>query len=147
MNLFLGAIAVLIGTFLPIQAGVNNMLRQFTGSSLNAAMVSLSFGSMCLVGLSFVVNPSVHSFQFLVRLPWWSWLGGILGALYLVSSIILVSRLGAATLVSALISGQLLASLLLDHFGLIGLPIHQVSITRLTGAGFLIVGTLLIQRG
>ncbi len=55
--------------------------------------------------------------------PWWVWVGGLLGAFYVAASIILTPRLGAANTVTLIIAGQVLASMVLDQFGLLSLPV------------------------
>ena len=78
--------------------------------------------------------------------PWWVWMGGLCGANYIVIAILLAPRLGAATLIAVSVAGQMFVSLLLDHYGLIGYPVHPVSAWRIVGTGLLLVGVALIQR-
>jgi len=77
--------------------------------------------------------------------PWWAWAGGVFGALYLVLAIISVPRLGAASTVALVVTGQMLASLAFDHFGLLGLDRHTASTPRLLGAGLLVVSVVLMR--
>jgi transporter family-2 protein len=63
-----------------------------------------------------------------------------------VATIVLAPRLGAATLVAAVVAGQMLASVLLDQYGLVGFPVHPLSALRLLGAGLVIGGVILVQR-
>jgi transporter family-2 protein len=74
-----------------------------------------------------------------------SWTGGVFGALYIAVSIFLLPRLGAATFIALLVSGQMLGSLAFDHFGVLGLTAHPASPVRLAGAGLLVVGVVLIR--
>ncbi|HCF25840.1 MAG TPA: hypothetical protein DEV81_01150, partial [Cyanobacteria bacterium UBA11049] len=78
--------------------------------------------------------------------PWYFWIGGLLGVIYLTATIILAPLLGAATMIGLIIAGQMLASICLDHFGLVGFPVHPLGFWRAFGAIFLIVGVVLIQR-
>ena len=79
-------------------------------------------------------------------MPGWVWLGGLLGALYVVGVIYLAPRLGAATMIGFIVTGQLLTSLLLDHFGVVGFPLHPVNGWRILGALLLVTGVILIRR-
>jgi transporter family-2 protein len=74
-----------------------------------------------------------------------SWTGGIFGAIYIAASIFLVSRLGAATVIALLIAGQLIGSIVFDHFGLFGLPEHHVTLPRALGAALLLGGAILVR--
>jgi transporter family-2 protein len=79
------------------------------------------------------------------RSTWVSWTGGIFGAIYIAVSILLLPRLGAATVVTLIVVGQLIGSLVFDHFGVLDVPVHPVNLARLIGAAFLILGAVLIR--
>jgi bacterial/archaeal transporter family-2 protein len=72
--------------------------------------------------------------------------GRALRANYIVVAILVGPRLGASTLTAVAVTGQILVSLILDHFGAIGFPVHPVSGWRVLGAGFLVAGLALIHR-
>ena len=77
--------------------------------------------------------------------PPWSWTGGIIGAGVVLCALIATPRLGAATTVMLFISGQLAASLLLDHHGWLGVPVHPIDLPRVLGVVCLIAGVVLIR--
>jgi transporter family-2 protein len=79
-------------------------------------------------------------------IPGWAWFGGLLGALYVASTTVLGPRLGAAALLALTLAGQMLASLAVDHYGVMGFPQNTVTPSRLLGAALLVVGALLIVR-
>jgi bacterial/archaeal transporter family-2 protein len=70
---------------------------------------------------------------------------GLLGVFYLAASIILTPRLGAANTVAFVLAGQVLASMSLDQFGLLNLPVHSISLARLGGA-LVIAGVFVVLR-
>ncbi len=78
--------------------------------------------------------------------PWWIWTGGVLGAFYLWLAIVLAPRLGATVLVGLIVAGQLIASLFLDHYGLLGFPHQPITLWRALGVALLILGVILIRR-
>jgi transporter family-2 protein len=63
-----------------------------------------------------------------------------------VATIVLAPRLGAATMIAAIVAGQMIASLVLDQYGLLGFPIHPISGVRVFGAALVIGGVILVQR-
>jgi len=138
-------IAVLLGVALPAQVGVNAQLRIGLGHPLVAATVSFAVGTLALLAVTLVARPGMPSTQQLIRLPWWQWTGGVLGAIYIAATIILAPRLGAAALLAAIVAGQMLASLVLDHFGLLGFPVVPVSWWRVVGIALIFGGVLLVQ--
>ena len=76
---------------------------------------------------------------------WWAWSGGLFGAVYIAISIALVPRIGAANFLALLVAGQMLGSLLFDHFGLFGIPQHEINAVRILGALLLVGGVVLVR--
>ena len=70
----------------------------------------------------------------------------MLGAFYVATSIILTPRLGAANTITFIVAGQVLASMILDQFGLLNLPVHPVSLARIGGAALVIAGVFVVLR-
>lgn len=138
--------AVVAGVLLPTQAGINAQLARKLGHPLLAASASFSLGTLALLLYTFVFHISWPTFSRAIQAPWYLWMGGLLGVTYLTATIILAPLLGAATMIGLIIVGQMLASITLDHFGLVGFPIHPLSFWRAVGAIFLIVGVVLVQR-
>jgi bacterial/archaeal transporter family-2 protein len=145
MNVFL-LLALLIGVVLPLQAGVNAQLRVGLGHPLLAAATSFAVGTVALIVCAAAVRAPIPGAAALARLPWWYWTGGLLGAVYVLAAVVLAPRLGAANLVAAVVAGQLVASLVLDHFGLVGYPRFPITLARVAGVALLLAGLLLIQR-
>jgi transporter family-2 protein len=77
--------------------------------------------------------------------PWWVWVGGLLGAFYVLGSVVTAPKLGAATLVAVILAGQAVASLLVDHFGWVGFSENPVTPGRLAGMGLVAVGVSLVR--
>jgi transporter family-2 protein len=65
---------------------------------------------------------------------------------YLTGNILLAPKLGAGALVALIVAGQLIFSVLLDHFGWFGFLQHPANVTRLAGCSLMIVGVFLISR-
>jgi transporter family-2 protein len=139
-------VAFLVGVALPVQAGVNAQLRVGLGHPLLAATVSFAVGTVALALCVAAARTQLPSAAAVARLPWWYWTGGLLGAVYIFAAVVLAPRLGAANLIAAIVAGQLVTSLLLDQFGLVGYPQHSASLTRIAGAVLLLAGLVLIQR-
>jgi len=52
-----------------------------------------------------------------------------------------------ATTITLMVAGQLLISLVLDHFGALGVPRAPISLTRVAGVALVIAGVVLVRRG
>ena len=141
------ALALLLGVLLPVQAGINAQLRNTLGHPLTAALASFLIGTAGLaLGLLFARTPLPSVGGAWAASPWWHWVGGLIGAVYVAGAIVLAPRLGAATLIAAVVAGQMLTSLVLDHYGWVGFPVHEVTRMRIIGAGLIISGVVLVQR-
>ena len=139
-------LAVVIGALLPVQTGVNAQLRAFLGNPVTTAFVSFGVGTIGLLVAILSMGIPVPLAEAWARSGWWQWTGGLMGAIYIAGVVVLAPRLGAGTLIAAVVGGQMVASLLLDHFGLVGFAEHPVSALRLVGAALVILGVMLIQR-
>jgi transporter family-2 protein len=139
-------LAFAAGLLLVLQVGMNSTLRAVLDSPLAAALVSFIVGTLALALYMLVTRAPWPARAQLAAVPGWAWYGGVFGAFYVVTSVVVGPRLGAATLLSLIVLGQLLTSLLVDHFGWVGFPQHPVSLVRLTGAVLLFAGVLLITR-
>ncbi len=139
------AITVLAGVGIVIQQALNADLRVSLGSGAWAGLISYIGGTLCMIVLILVMRDGVPSIAAISRTPWFYWTGGFFGAVFIALGIFLLQKLGAATFISLLIAGQMLGSLIFDHYGLFGLPQHPADATRLIGAVMLVGGVALIR--
>jgi transporter family-2 protein len=138
--------AFLIGVGLPIQSGLNAQLRLGVGHPMLAAAISFLVGTTVLVGMNVVLRVPLPAGEAVSRIPFSHWLGGLLGAAYIYAAVILAPRLGAATLIAATVAGQMVASVVLDQWGLLGFAPQPITTGRAAGVLLVIGGVLLIQR-
>jgi transporter family-2 protein len=139
-------IALLGGAALAFQVGTNSRLRQESADPIFAALVNFGVGAVVL-GIGFLLaGKGLPSASRAAGWPWWSWIGGLLGAGYVFSSALLASRLGAAGWLATVVAGQIIASLLLDHHGWLGFPVRTITIGRVAGVVLLVAGVVLVLR-
>jgi transporter family-2 protein len=146
MTWFLLPVALAAGIILPVQFGINSQLRNFVGGPVAAAAISFVVGTVALAVAALVVQSSLPEPGSAASAPWWAWTGGLLGAFFVLASIILTPRLGAATTIGLILTGQVLASIVIDHFGLIRVPVHEASFPRIIGALLIVAGVVMVQR-
>jgi transporter family-2 protein len=144
--MFYFVLAFVAGMALTIQVGVNSTLRRGLGDPGMATLVSFLVGTVGLVLFLLLTRTSLPTRTAVAAVPWWAWLGGLVGAFYVVTTVVVGPRLGSATLLALVVLGQLLAALVIDHFGWIGFPQHPLSTVRILGAIMLFGGVLLIVR-
>jgi transporter family-2 protein len=145
MNYFYTLLPLLGGAFLPYQATVNSALAKIAGSPIFAAIVSFLVGGVALVTFGVFSSSPWPSISKMVAVPWWLWTGGFCGAFIVFASIIAAPKIGTAALFAFIICGQMLASLVFDHFGWFNLPIQPINWERAIGAILLFSGAMLIR--
>jgi bacterial/archaeal transporter family-2 protein len=149
--LLLALLGVVAGISLATQAAVNAHLGKSLDSASAAAFVSY-LGGTIVMGLVLLLGDAVGiglptlGTSVFTRAPWWAWSGGFLGSIYVMISILLVPRLGTATVLSLFVLGQMLASVTFDNFGLFGLTPRAADLGRVLGAGLVVLGVLLMRR-
>ena len=140
------AIALLVGALITVQTGSNARLKEAFGEALPAVIVSSLLGVIVLVAVTLTAETPWPSLPRLASAPWWGWLGGVLGAVYAVATVLLARELGAASLTAIVVTGQLVCSVVLDHFGWIGFTEHAAGMGRIIGCLLMVAGFVLIAR-
>ncbi|MCS6865320.1 MAG: DMT family transporter [Gemmataceae bacterium] len=145
-TVFFALLAAGAGMCIALQASANGNFRKNLGDNpLFAAYFSIC-GTILTATLAMLLwRPPAPSWAMLRSTPWWNWLGGPLGALIVLAGAALTQRLGAALFIALVVGGQLLASLLLDHFALMGLQEQPLSAGRMVGALLVVAGVLCIK--
>ncbi len=138
--------AIVGGAVLSVQVGVNVELRNSLGDPITSTFVSFVVGTIGLLVYALIARAPWPTAASLGSVPVWQWSGGLLGAVYVVSTILVGPRLGAATLLSLVVAGQMIAAIVLDHHGWLGFAQHAANIWRILGALMLIAGTVLVLR-
>ncbi|MGP4076700.1 DMT family transporter [Halobacillus sp. K22] len=134
---FIGGIGV------AIQSSVNGGLGQKIGV-FEGAFTSFLVGTVVLflVMLFFGKGNLVNVFQ----VPKWQLLGGVLGAFFVSTMVLAVPRIGVGAAIFTLISAQLIASSLIDHFGWLGMKQIPLDGQRIAGMALMIIAILLYTK-
>lgn len=145
MDRGLGVIAMaLVGGLIAIQPAVNAGLGRTTGS-LPAALISFAIGTLVLATIV-TLSGQAGGVGSVVEVPWYYLLGGVLGAAYVFTALVVVGSIGAGGVAAATITGQLTASIALDRLGAFGLEEQPITVERALGVALLLAGTYLIVR-
>ncbi|MHA5055186.1 DMT family transporter [Acinetobacter schindleri] len=140
-------LAMAIGIGLSFQTGINTQLREYLYSPLQAALFSFLIGTILLAVLVFFQHVDKPSLSTFTQLPWYLWLGGVIGVYAISMSIYSAPKLGLLTLSALVIFGQLVSSMIIDHFGWFDSEKIQLNWQRLLGGVVIFIGVLLtLQR-
>ncbi len=138
--------ALLIGGFLSVQGSLNAHLSSFLKHPLQASLTNFLVGTIVLILLNVILRTNIPSFAEIKSIPWYLFLGGAIGAMFVTSVVLLIPRIGVTTMLAASIGGQLIVASVIDHYGFFNVAMHPISLHRVAGILMLIVGILLIQR-
>jgi len=142
-------LAVGAGACIALQASANGRLRMNLGDDpqvpLWAAFFSICGTIMTASLAMLLLRPATPEMARIRDTEWWNWIGGPLGALIVLAGAALTRELGAALFIALVVGGQLLCSLLLDHFALLGLKEQPMTPGRVLGALLVVAGVVCIK--
>jgi len=147
MKYFLMIITFFVGAILPVQAILNTKLGKQIGGSLMGAFMSFFTGTIILFVLNMIVsNNAMLNLKQTVAGPWYIWMGGLIGAIFVGYITWVNQQQGVALTFALVVAGQIFISLLVDHFGLFGSPIRTITLEKIVGAALIIGGIILIKK-
>ena len=127
-------IALAAGVALATQSAINTQLaKAMSGEAVIATFISFAVGMIVLFFIAWVKTDLWGNLSTVPSQPWWKLIGGILGAVVVFTTVLLAPKLGITAMLFFIIVGQLITAATIDHFGLIGMPIREVNITKFIG--------------
>jgi len=127
-------VALAAGVALATQSAINTQLaKAMSGEAVIATFISFAVGTIVLFFIAWVKTDLWGNLSAIPSQPWWKLIGGILGAVVVFTTVLLAPKLGITAMLFFIIVGQLITATTIDHFGLIGMPIREVNITKFIG--------------
>ena len=127
-------IALAAGVALATQSAINTQLaKAMSGEAVIATFISFAVGTIVLFFIAWVKTDLWGNLSAIPSQPWWKLIGGILGAVVVFTTVLLAPKLGITAMLFFIIVGQLITAATIDHFGLIGMPIREVNVTKFIG--------------
>ncbi len=139
-------LALAAGAMMPTQAATNNKMAVVVGSPILSAFISFVVGTIALFAYVLVSGAPMANLAAAKDAPAIAWVGGLLGAFFVTAAVTLVPRLGVAMTFSLIIAGQMIVTLLIDHYGLLGVTVKEISFARIVGIVLIAAGVVLIRR-
>jgi len=137
--------AALAGAFIPVMAILNGRLGKSMGEELHASVILFGVGFLFCLTVALVLTKSLPHATDLANAKPIEYLGGFIVGFYVISATLLAPRIGLANFIVCAVSAQIIISVVIDHFGLLGAMVRPVSMTRLIGIGLLIAGIIVTQ--
>lgn len=143
MQFLLYPLAMLAGLMNPLQAGCVSTLNKVIErpfmvgivSVLGTAVVTVT-GALLLGQLGFAGKAA--------QVPWWAWLGGLAGSVFLLSQPVAAAKIGAGPFIGLSVTASLIASIAIDNYGWLGFKQHAATLWRLVGGALMIAGVALV---
>ncbi len=137
--------AIIAGMCLPFQAASNRQMGQTLGHGLHGSLVNFITGTVALLAVITIMRlqPNVDR---LSSTPWWSWLGGLMGATMVTAAVLCTPKIGTAAFFAAMVCGQMLASMIVDTTGMMNMPQIDITWPRALGCLLVIGGVVLVTR-
>jgi|SRR5215204_4387794 len=139
-------VALLAGAMMPTQAATNNKMAAFVDSPILAAFISFLVGTVALFVYLLLAGVPLENISGVREAPTIAWAGGFLGAFFVTSTVVLVPRMGVAMAFGVIMAGQMIVTLIIDHFGLLGIEARPVNWQRIAGVLLIIGGVVLIRK-
>jgi transporter family-2 protein len=140
-------LALIAGALIPLQASSNGALGRELGHPLWAALASLIVSSAVLIATIVALRIPQPNIAGALQGPWWLWIGGFSGAFYVAMATFLPPKLGASNYILFVMVGQVIAAMLIDHFGLLGLTAKPINLVRVAGVLIIFFGLIVVQVG
>ena len=145
VNLVFALLAAGAGACIALQASANARFRENLASQWYAAYFSICGTILTATLYILTMRPPAPTAAQIKQTEWWNWIGGPLGALIVLAGATLTRELGAAAFIALVVGGQLICSLALDHFALMGLKEVPITPARVFGAVLVVAGVVCIK--
>ncbi len=140
-------ICICLGVFLTWQGPVNAEAARRLGSPALAAVLSLSMSVALVVAFAIVTVRGRPDWSQIAAAPWWTWIGGITGAVFVVGSLLVVPKTGSVLFLLSVILGQMIGAITADGFGLWGLQQTSISPVKIAAIGLVLAGAVTFHLG
>ena len=142
----LGALAVIVGALIPVQAATNAAMSRVIGSVAITSLALFAIGFVVVAVWAIVIRVPLPSLETLRRVPAYGWFGGFIVASYVISITFLAPRLGVGNAIRLVVTGQIVAAVIIDHVGSFGAVVQRLTMGRAIGVVLMIIGVILARR-
>jgi len=139
-------LAFFIGCFIPFQGIITANLSKKIEHPYGAAFINFTGGAL-LFSMALILSPiALPTYKKMSTIPWYLFTGGIIGSLFIFGALFALPKIGSSSFFGLVVLGQLLMTLIVDHYGIFNLPIHKIDSIRVIGVSFLVIGAFLILK-
>lgn len=140
-------VCVVLGVFLTWQGPVNAEAARRLGSPALAAVLSLGMSVVLVVIFALFTVREKPDWGLAAASPWWTWIGGITGAVFVVGSLLVVPKTGSVLFLLSVILGQMIGAITADSLGLWGLQQTSISPMKILAIALVLAGAITFHLG
>ena len=146
MNTTWTLLALSIGCLIPFQGIITSNLAKQIQHPYGSAFINFLGGLLVFTIAIILSEASLPTFKKITSIPWYLFTGGLIGSAFIFGAVFALPKIGSSAFFGQIVLGQLLMTLIVDHYGLFGLPIHKIDLTRIAGMALLVGGSFLILK-
>ncbi|MEE3079766.1 MAG: DMT family transporter [Bdellovibrionota bacterium] len=146
MKLLIALWAFAIGLMVPLQGVINAKLGKEVGGPTQSSLISFSGGFLIFVIIGLFNYQNLPSFSKVISLPPYLLSGGVIGSIFVLSAIVVIPQIGATGFTALIVAGQLISTIIFDHYGIMGLQVKPINTLRIVGVILLFSGVILVNR-
>ncbi|MAE58469.1 MAG: hypothetical protein CME69_06285 [Halobacteriovorax sp.] len=146
MKLLIALWAFAIGLMVPLQGVINARLGKEVGGPTQSSLISFSGGFLIFVIIGLFNYQNLPSFSKVISLPPYLLSGGVIGSIFVLSAIVVIPQIGATGFTALIVAGQLISTIIFDHYGIMGLQVKPINTLRIVGVILLFSGVILVNR-
>ncbi len=125
------------GMAVGLQGPLASLMSQKIGTLESVFYIHLGGTIAALIPLFFLGGRNLSRWR---EVPWYALVAGILGLGVIAAMSYMVPLVGVAPSVVLIVAGQLLVSVILDHYGLFGAHLRPLDLTRALGLALVFLG-------
>ena len=138
--LFIILIGLAGGVAVGLQSPMASMITQRLGTFESVFIIHIGGAVIALIPLLIYGGGKLSQWR---SVPWYALGAGVFGLVVIAAISYMIPRVGVAASITTIVAGQLLVSVILDHYGLLGASIRSLDVTRVLGMAVLLVGVWL----
>ena len=143
MQFLLYPLAIFAGLMNPLQSACTSSMNRVIHRPFMVGLVSVG-GTLTVTLIGALLLGQLGLNGKAAQVPWWAWLGGLAGSVFLLAQPVAAQKIGAGPFIGLTVTASVILSVAIDHYGWLDFPQHTASVGRIVGVGLMVVGVGLV---
>lgn len=137
-------LAVVMGAAISLYIPMISRSSQIMGSPFMGNVPFFAVALITSIVISLGAGQRPADYARMADVPAWMFVAGVVSALMIIGSSYLIPRIGTGAFFVLMVSGQILLGLVINQFGLLGVPVQPANLMKLGGAALVIGGAAMV---